>query len=109
MGQGDDGAAGAVVLLLFRFMAAAQGGAGAFRALELSPPEKDSLDAADVLYYFAVICAWVGERDLAIEQLQASARLPAGVSYAEIRLDPHWDPLRGDSRFEKIVASPAPR
>jgi serine/threonine protein kinase/tetratricopeptide (TPR) repeat protein len=79
------------------------------RALELSPPEKDSLDAADVLYYFAVICAWVGERDLAIEQLQASAKLPAGVSYAEICLDRHWDLLRGDPRFEKIVASLAPK
>jgi hypothetical protein len=79
------------------------------RALELSPPEKDSLDASDVLYYFVVICAWVGERDLAIEQLQASAKLPAGVSYAEISLDPHWDPLRGDPRCEKIVASLAPK
>ena len=79
------------------------------RALELSPPEKDSLDASDVLYYFAVICAWVGERDLAIEQLQASAKLPAGVSYAEICLDRHWDPLRSDPRFEKIVASLAPK
>jgi serine/threonine protein kinase/tetratricopeptide (TPR) repeat protein len=79
------------------------------RALELSPPEKDSLDASDVLYYFAVICAWVGERDLAIEQLQASAKLPAGISYAEICLDRHWDPLRGDPRFEKIVTSLAPK
>jgi hypothetical protein len=79
------------------------------RALELTPPEKDSLDAADVLYYFAVICAWVGERDLAIGQLQASAKLPAGVSYAEICLDPHWDPLRADPRFEKIVAALAPK
>ena len=78
------------------------------RALELTPPEKDSLDAADVLYYFAVICAWVGERDLSIEQLQASAKLPAGVSYAQICLDPHWDPLRGDPRFEKIAASLKP-
>jgi TolB-like protein/tRNA A-37 threonylcarbamoyl transferase component Bud32 len=79
------------------------------RALELTPPEKDSLDAADVLYYFAVICAWIGERDLAIEQLQASAKLPAGVSYAEICLDPHWDLLRADPRFEKIVNSLAPK
>ena len=79
------------------------------RALEITPPEKDSLDAGDVLYYFAVICAWVGERDLAIEQLQASAKMPAGVSYAEICLDPHWDPLRNDPRFQKIVASLAPR
>jgi tetratricopeptide (TPR) repeat protein len=79
------------------------------RALELTPAEKDSLDAADVLYFYAVLCAWVGERDLAIEQLETSAKLPGGVSYAEIRLDPHWDPLRGDSHFEKIVASLAPK
>jgi hypothetical protein len=55
-----------------------------------------------------VICAWTGERDQAIQQLQTLARLPAGVSYGEIRLDPFWDPLRGDPRFEKIVASLAP-
>jgi serine/threonine protein kinase/Tfp pilus assembly protein PilF len=79
------------------------------RAIELAVPEKDALDAADVLYYYAVICAWVGERDLAIEQLEASAKRPGGVSYMEIRLDPHWDPLRGDPRFDKIVASLVPK
>jgi tetratricopeptide (TPR) repeat protein len=79
------------------------------RALELTPAEKDSLDAADVVYYYAVICAWVGEPDLAIKQLETSARMPAGVSYADIRLDPHWDPIRDDPRFEKIVASLAPK
>jgi serine/threonine-protein kinase len=79
------------------------------RALELTPAEKDSLDAADVVYYYAVICAWVGESDLAIKQLETSARMPAGVSYADIRLDPHWDPIRDDPRFEKIVASLAPK
>jgi len=79
------------------------------RALELTPPEKDSLDAADVVYYYAVMCAWAGERDLAIEQLARSAKMPAGVSYAEIRLDPHWDPLRADPRFEKIINSLAPK
>jgi tetratricopeptide (TPR) repeat protein len=79
------------------------------RAVELARPEKEALDAADVLYYFAVTCAWVGERDLAIEQLELSAKMPGGVSYMEIRLDPHWDLLRGDPRFEKIVASLAPK
>ncbi|PYK76466.1 MAG: hypothetical protein DME42_00045 [Verrucomicrobia bacterium] len=79
------------------------------RAVELARPEKEALDAADVLYYYAVICAWVGERDLAIEQLQASAKMPGGVSYMEIRLDPHWDPLRNDPRFDKIVASLVPK
>ena len=77
-------------------------------ALELTPTEKDSLDAADVVYYDAVICAWVGERDLAMKQLESSARMPGGVTYAEIRLDPEWDPLRTDPRFEKLAASLKP-
>jgi hypothetical protein len=73
-----------------------------FRKKTLSMP-------ADVVYYYGVICAWVSEYDLAIEQLQGLAKMPAGVSYMEIRLDPHWDPLRGDPRFEKIVASHVPK
>ena len=79
------------------------------RALELAPLAKDSLDGADVLYFYAVICAWTGERDLAVEQLETLAKIPAGVSYGDIRLSPNWDPLRGVPRFEKIVASLAPR
>jgi TolB-like protein/Tfp pilus assembly protein PilF len=78
------------------------------RAVELLPSTKDALNGTEVLYFYAVICAWTGERDKAIQQLQTLARLPAGVSYGEIRLDPFWDPLRGDPRFEKIVASLAP-
>jgi serine/threonine protein kinase/tetratricopeptide (TPR) repeat protein len=78
------------------------------RALELATVAKDSLDGTDVLYFYAVICAWAGERDLAIEQLETLAKIPAGIDYGDIRLDPNWDPLRGDPRFEKIVASLAP-
>jgi hypothetical protein len=73
------------------------------------PIAKDSLDGADVLYFYAVICAWTGEYDLAIEQLEILAKIPAGVTYGDIRLNPNWDPLRGDPRFEKIVASLAPK
>src|SRR5207249_96971 len=65
------------------------------RALELAPLAKDSLDGADILYFYAVICAWTGERDLAIEQLETLAKIPAGVCYGDIRLDPNWDILRG--------------
>jgi len=79
------------------------------RAVELLPPTKDALNGTEVLYFCAVICASTGERDQAIEQLEILAKLPAGVSYGEIRLDPFWDPLRGDARFEKIVNSLAPR
>jgi serine/threonine protein kinase/tetratricopeptide (TPR) repeat protein len=79
------------------------------RALELTPMAKDSLDGVDVLYIYAVICAWTGERELAVEQLETLAKIPAGPSYGDIRLSPNWDPLRGDPRFEKIVASLAPK
>jgi TolB-like protein/cytochrome c-type biogenesis protein CcmH/NrfG len=78
------------------------------RAVELLPSTKDALNGTEVLYFYAVICAWTGEGNQAIQQLQTLAKLPAGVSYGEIRLDPFWDPLRGDPRFEKIVASLAP-
>jgi TolB-like protein/Tfp pilus assembly protein PilF len=79
------------------------------RALELAPIARDSMDAADALYFYAVICTWTGEYDLAIEQLKTLAKIPAGVFYGDLRLNPYWDPLRGDPRFEKIVASLAPK
>jgi tetratricopeptide (TPR) repeat protein len=79
------------------------------RALELTPVAKNAVDGPEVLYFFAVICAWTGERDLAIEQLETLSRMPVGISYGELRLDPDWDPLRGDPRFDKIVASLAPK
>jgi len=79
------------------------------RAVDLLPLAKNALDGPDVLYSYAVICAWTGERDLAIEQLQTLTKIPAGAHYGDLRLDPDWDPLRGDPRFEKIVASLAPK
>jgi TolB-like protein len=78
-------------------------------AVELLPSTKDALNGTEVLYFYAVICAWTERRDEAIQQLETLAKLQAGVSYGEIRLDPLWDPLRGDPRFEKIVASLAPK
>jgi serine/threonine-protein kinase len=79
------------------------------RAVELLSVSKDSLDGPIVLTEFAKICAWTGERDLAIHQLEIAAKIPAGPDYGELRLSPMWDPLRGDPRFEKIVASLAPK
>ena len=79
------------------------------RAVELLPITKNALDGADILYFYAAICAQVGERDLAIEQLETLVKIPAGAHYGELRLDPFWDPLRGDPRFEEIVASLAPK
>jgi TolB-like protein/tRNA A-37 threonylcarbamoyl transferase component Bud32/Tfp pilus assembly protein PilF len=79
------------------------------RALELTPVANNPFDTVDVFYCYAVTCAWTGERDLAIEQLETVAKIPAGPSYGDLRLSPNWDSLRGDPRFEKIVASLAPK
>lgn len=72
-------------------------------ATELLPLTKDSIDGAEVMKYLGVIYAWCGEKDLAIEQIKATLRIPSTLSYGNLKLHPYWDPLRGDPRFEKIV------
>jgi TolB-like protein/class 3 adenylate cyclase/Tfp pilus assembly protein PilF len=73
------------------------------RAVELLPPEKDALDGSATVKYLAMIAAWVGDEDLACEQLATAVRIPSGLSYGQLKLLPFWDPLRGDPRFEKLV------
>jgi TolB-like protein/Tfp pilus assembly protein PilF/predicted Ser/Thr protein kinase len=58
---------------------------------------------------FALLCARVEETDLALEKLEGLTKTPGGPSYGELRLDPMWDLLRGNPRFERIVASLAPK
>jgi TolB-like protein/Tfp pilus assembly protein PilF len=79
------------------------------RALELVPMEKDSTNAIHMIHYSAIVYAWVGEKDLAVQNLAKAAQLPGFVSYGRLKLLPWYDPLRGDPRFEKIVASLAPK
>jgi TolB-like protein/Tfp pilus assembly protein PilF len=81
-------------------------------AVELLPVEKDPINGMVMIKYLAMIAAWVGEKDLACEQLATAVRYPTSgsdLSYGELKLMPWWDPLRGDPRFEKIVASLAPK
>ena len=83
-------------------------GTGA-RPRPIVPVEKDSINGPHMIEYFAIIAAWVGEKDLAFEQLDKAIRLPCEVSYGRLKLLPYYDPLRGDLRFEKIVADLAPK
>jgi serine/threonine protein kinase/tetratricopeptide (TPR) repeat protein len=73
------------------------------RAVELLPVEKDAIEGPAMIKYLAMIAAWVGNKDLACEQLAVVIRRPSGPSYGELKLLPLWDPLRGDARFEKLV------
>ena len=79
------------------------------RAVELVPVEKDALVGPTMIKYLAMIAAWIGDKDLACKQLAIAVRTPSTVSYGQLKLLPCWDPLRGDPRFEKIVASLAPK
>jgi hypothetical protein len=79
------------------------------RAAELTPITKDAVRGAHIMQFLGVIYAWTGEKDLAIKQIAATLQVPSLLSYGELRLHPFWDPLRGDPRFEKIVASLAPK
>ena len=73
------------------------------RAVELLPVEKDAMDGSAMIEYLAMIAAWVGNKDLACEQLAIVMRRPSGLSYGQLKLMPFWDPLRGDPRFDKLV------
>src|SRR5581483_1337993 len=80
------------------------------RALEMIPSSKSALDGPMFIQYLAVIYAWVGEKDHAIQRLAEAVKLPGSLAtYGSLRLDPIWDPLRGDPRFEALVASLAPK
>jgi serine/threonine protein kinase/TolB-like protein len=79
------------------------------RAIELAPSAKDESTEPYVKMCFAIICIWTGERELALGQLEALSKTPGEHNYGNLRLSPLWDPLRGDPRFEKIVASLAPK
>ena len=81
------------------------------RAVELLPVERDSVNGLHMIANFAMIAAWVGEKNLACEQLATAVRGPSGLdlTYGQLKLMSLWDPLRGEPCFEKIVASLAPK
>jgi len=79
------------------------------RAVELLPVAKEAHNGPGMIQNLAIIAAWVGEKQLACDQLATTLRLPGTTSYGRLKLLPYWDPLRDDPRFEKIVASLAPK
>jgi TolB-like protein/Tfp pilus assembly protein PilF len=78
-------------------------------AIDLMPTSKDIYDGALVLEGLAQVYTWTGDRDRAIETLQTLLTMPGYTNYGRLKFHPLWAPLRGDPRFEKIVASLAPK
>jgi TolB-like protein/Tfp pilus assembly protein PilF len=73
------------------------------QAVELHPREKDQLTYAELIKNLAIVYAWNGEKEAALNELKALLQMPAPISYGELRLHPYWDPLRGDPRFDELV------
>jgi serine/threonine protein kinase/Tfp pilus assembly protein PilF len=95
--------------------------AAAFALIEKAaaavPIEKDALDGPIPLDILARVSAKMGEPDRAVDALQKLLSIPYASTFAAnvpltpalLRLDPMFDPLRNDPRFQKLVASPAPK
>jgi serine/threonine-protein kinase len=79
------------------------------RAMAALPIEKDAVTGPIPIESLARVAARMGEPDRAIAALQRLLSIPGPLTPALLRLDPMFDPLRKDPRFQKLVASPAPK
>ena len=73
------------------------------RAVELLPESQDALDGPKMTLALAQIYIWTGENDAALELLERSLITPAGVTVSSLKLNPIWDPLRADARFQALI------
>jgi TolB-like protein/Tfp pilus assembly protein PilF len=62
-----------------------------------------------ILQSLAQVYTWTGEKDRALDVINELLHKPGYLAYGFLLVDPAWDPLRGDPRFEQIVASLAPK
>jgi TolB-like protein len=73
------------------------------RAAELLPESQDAFDGPLITASLAEIYTWVGEDDEALRLLDHLLQTPNGPTIPVLKLDPVWDPLRKDPRFQALL------
>src|SRR4029077_13425317 len=73
-------------------------------AVELWPMTRDARVASEIATLLAVVYMWSGDRDAALDKLLQIANLAGSPTAGDLKLNPVWDDLRNDARFERIIA-----
>ena len=73
------------------------------RAVNLLPESQDALEGPKATLELAKIYTWTGETDQALFLLDHSLSTPSGITVSSLKLDPVWDPLRSDPRFQALI------
>jgi TolB-like protein/Flp pilus assembly protein TadD len=73
------------------------------RAVELLPESQDAFEGPNAVLLLAQIYAWTGEKDQALQLLDHSLNTPNGITVPILKLDPVWDPVRKDPRFQALI------
>ena len=81
---------------------------GAKRAVALMPVGRDADDGPLVRQGLAQVYTWSGEREQALDILRDLLSMPGYISYGYLKAGPAWEPLRGNARFNELLASIAP-
>jgi len=79
------------------------------RAVELLPESEDAFDGPQMAAPLAQIYAWTGEFDEAFRLLDHLLVVPNGLTVPMLKLDPTWDPLRKDPRFQALIDKYSPK
>ena len=73
------------------------------RAVNLVPESADALEGPKATLELAKIYTWTGETDQALLLLDHSLSRPSGITVSALKIDPVWDPLRSDPRFQALI------